>query len=133
MLGEPFVAEHPYTMAVVDDKYLCGILVTTESSPGKIRVADLANLKPQTEKYAVGYGEFDVDEKTLFGPHVMIVKPGQSAVIEGRPTLRFFVRVVPGTPEYKAKPVAEDAWTFRTIVCKEEAPVWHEYFTNRRQ
>lgn len=43
-------------LGVVDGEKLCGILVVIESSPSKVRVADLANLKPQTENHAMDMG-----------------------------------------------------------------------------
>ena len=113
MLGKPFTAKHSASIGVVQSLAVCGILVTTQSSPGKVRVTDLENLKPQTEKYPIGYGEFDVSSKTLWGPHVMIVKRGQTVIVEGTPQIRFFVRVAPGTTEAGAKLVVEDAWLYR--------------------
>ena len=118
-------------MAIVEDESLCGILVTTENKKGQIRVADLQNLKKQTERYAVGYGEWNIASKRFSGHHVMIVKRGQNAVIEGRPTLRFFLRVRPGMTKLAAGLVAEDPWTLRRTVHKPEFCVWHEYFTGR--
>lgn len=119
-------------MSIIDDRRLCGILVATDQRNifAKVRVADVANLKPQTEKYAVGYGEFDVSSKKFFGAHVVIVKRGQQAIIEGDLLLRFFVRVVQGTEGRVAKIAAKDAWNFRQAVDK-RGPRWHEHFTNK--
>ena len=134
MLGDPFIAENFDGMSIVEDRQLCGILVAPEKgNPAKVRVADLANLKRQTESYAVGYGEFDVASKELFGTHVMIVKRGQQAVFEGKVPLRFFVRVLRGTDDRVARIAAENAWNFRTTVYDTSGPLWHEFFTEKRR
>ena len=119
-------------MAIVDDEALCGILVTPQIGGGIVRVGDFANLKPQTENFPMGYGELSTDPSKLRGPHVMIVKRGQSAVIVGEPTLRFFVRVAVGTAKSVANAVAEDIWFYRKSVSCWKCPVWYEYFTKQR-
>ena len=133
MLGDPFIAENFDGMSIVEDRKLCGILVAPEKgNPAKVRVADLANLKPQTGSYADGYGEFDVASKKLFGSHVVIVKRGQQAVLEGKVQLRFFVRVLRGSDDRVARITAEHAWNFRRTVYDTSGPLWHEYFTKKR-
>ena len=134
MLGDVFLARNFKGMSIVDDRRLCGILVATDQTNiyAKVRVADIANLKPQTEKYAVGYGEFDVSSRKFFGAHVVIVKRGQQAIIEGDLPLRFFVRVVLGTEGRVAKIAAKDAWNWRQGV-DERGPRWHEYFTKKTE
>ncbi len=109
----------------MDDKALCAILVTRFGHHGKVRVGDFKNLKPQTEKYPIGYAE--LDSERLSGPHIMIVKLGQVAVVEGRPGLRLFVRVPPGTADEDAKAAARKAWFYREVYPKRL--VWHDYFT----
>lgn len=116
-------------MAIVDDESLCGILVTTKGQRGKVRVADLANLKKRREQGFVGYEEVDVNPKESWGSRVMIVKGGQTAVVQGRPTLRLFLRVRPGTSEDDALTACQDAWLFRQSITQGLPPVWHEYFT----
>ena len=133
MLGKPFTAQHSGSMGVMQSLAVCGVLVTTHSSPGKVRVADLGNLKPQTEKYPIGYGEFDVSSEKLWGPYVMIVKRDQTVIVEGTPTLRFFVRVAPGTTEAGAKLAIEKAWLFRMIVSLQNMPAWHTFFTSKEE
>ena len=134
MLGDPFIAENHDGISILDDRRLCGILVATEKdNPAKVRVADLANLKPQTGSYAVGYGEFDVASKTLLGSHVMIVKRGQQAVIEGRLRLRFFVRVSLDTDNRQARITAMRPWDSRESVYDTSGPLWHEYFTKKER
>lgn len=132
MLGPPFVAEYDQGMAIVDDESLCGILVTTKSQRGKVRVADLVNLKKRREQGFVGYEELGVDPKESW-TRVMIVKRGQNAVIEGRPTLRLFVRVRPGTSESDGLTACLDAWLYRQSILQRIPPIWHEYFTRGRK
>lgn len=106
-------------MGILDDKKLCAILVTTESDRGAVRVADVANVGKQREKGFDGYGKIDINPpnpKEVWGAHVILVKHGQTAVVEGRPTLRLFVRVQVGTGEEVGMACAEDAWTFRHTV-----------------
>ncbi|KAF6223124.1 hypothetical protein HO173_013286 [Letharia columbiana] len=133
VLGKPFVAEQEDSMAILDDESLCGILVTTQSLRGAVRVADLANLKKQREKGFVGYGEVKTHPKELWDFLVMIVKRGQNAVVEGSPTLRLFMRVAQGTAEDVAMLAAEDAWLFRTPAhVGMPSAVWHNYdFTKK--
>ena len=116
-------------MAIVDDESLCGVLVTTKSHGGKVRVADLANFKKRREQGFVGYEETDINPKESWGSRVMIVKRGQSAVIEGRPTLRLFLRVRPGTSKSDARSACLLAWVYRKSISHGLPPVWHEYFT----
>ena len=132
MLGDPFIAENFHGMSIIEDTRLCGVLVATEKgNVAKVRVADLANLKPQTEKYPVGYGEFDVASKQVSGSHVVIVKRGQQAILAGKVKLRFFVRVLLGTEDRLAKIAAEEAWDFRRSVFEMGKLRWHEYITSR--
>ena len=134
MLGKPFIAESFDGMSIIEDRRVCGVLVATEkNNPAKVRVADLANLKPQTGKYAVGYGEFDVASQKLFGSHVMIVKRGQQVVIEGKIKLRFFLRVVTGSDNHYIRMINENAWNFKKSVFDASGPLWHEYFTKKRR
>ena len=127
MLGDPFIAEHEQGMAIVDDESLRGILVTTaQNHRGQVRVADLTNFKKRRERGFKGYEEIDINFEKPWSSHVIIVKRGQNAVIQGRPMLRLFVRVAPGTAKEDA---CEDAWLFRTTEDR-VPPVWHDYFTN---
>lgn len=116
-------------MAIVDDESLCGVLVTTRGHRGKVRVADLANLKKRREQGFVGYGEVDINPNEWWGTRVMIVKRGQNAVVEGRPTLRLFLRVRPGTAKDAALTACEDAWTFRQSVSHQLPLEWQDFFT----
>lgn len=116
-------------MAVVDDESLCGILLTTKSHRGKVRVADLENLKKRREKGLAGYAEIDVNPKESWGSRIMVVKRGQNAIIEGRPTLRFFLRVRQGTSKSDARTACLDVWLYRRSILQGVPPVWHEYFT----
>lgn len=130
VLGDPFMTPTFDGIQVLEDRRLCGILVASDKArPAKVRVADLKNLKPQTEKYPIGYDEFDVATGKYYGSHVMIVKRGQQAVIEGRVKLRLFVRVVLGTDARSARVAAEDAWNFRSSLYDVSGDLWHEYFT----
>ena len=134
MLGKSFVAESFTSMCIIDDRKLCGILVAPEKdNNSKLRVADLANLKPQTGRYADGYGEFDAATQKFSGSHVMIIKRGQQAVFEGKIRLRFFMRVVRGTNDRIKRITAEDAWNFRITVFGTKGPLWHEYFTKKKR
>ena len=129
MLGSPFIAEHEQSMAIVNDESLCGILVATaQSRRGQIRVADLANFKKRRERGFKGYDEIDLNFKKPWSSQVIIVKRGQNAVIQGRPMLRLFVRVKPGTPKDLAMLACEDAWLSRTTEVQVPS-VWHDYFT----
>ena len=129
-MGNPFIAESLNGMSIIDDSKLCGILVRTDRrNPAKVRVADLANLKPQTEPYPVGYGEFNVASDKYWGSHVVVVKRGQQAVIEGKVKLCFFMRVAAGTDDRAARIASEDAWNFRKTVYDVKGDLWHEYFT----
>lgn len=129
MLGEPFVAEHEHSMGIVDDESLCAVLVTNRSRRGTVRVSDLANLKKTRERWRKGYEEVVVDPRARWGCLVMIARRGQNAVVEGRPTLRLFMRVRPGTPADVALAACEDAWTYRRTEYLRNGPVWHEHFT----
>ena len=132
VLGNPFTAENFDGMSIIEDERLCGILVRSEkNNPAKVRVSDLANLKPQTNPYPIGYDEFDVGSGKYYGTHVMIVKRGQQAVIEGRVKLCFFMRVALGTDARDAMIASEDAWNFRQTVYDVSGDKWHEYFTKR--
>lgn len=73
-------------MGITDDQSLCGILVTRQSCRGEVGVTGLATLKPQTQRYPIRYGAFDVDSEAVSGYFVMFVKRDQNAVIEGRST-----------------------------------------------
>ena len=120
-------------IAVMRSKILCGILVSTEfGNTAKVRVADLANLKPQREKFPVGYGEFDVDSRKYYGFHVVIVKRGQQVIIEGRVTLRFFMKLSSLAQEIPLKLTSDQIWDYRERVCGFQGGKWHEYFTRRR-
>lgn len=61
--------------------------------------------------------------------HVLIVRRNQQIVIEGKLTLRFFIRMPQGTGISKAKRVAELAWIRRDDFYDVSGPLWHEYFT----
>ena len=119
-------------MSIIEDTRLCGVLVATETgNPAKVRVADLANLKPQTENYPVGYGEFDVASRKYSGSHVVIVKRGQQAVFAGKLKLRFFVRVSLGTENGAARIAAERAWDSRNSVYDTGGLLWFQYVLKR--
>ena len=134
MIGKPFIAENFDGMSVIEDRRVCGILVAPErNNPAKVRVADLANLKPQTGKYADGYGEFDVATQKLVGSHVMIVKRGQSTVVEGKVKLRFFLRVLSDSDNHYIRSINEYAWSIRKCIFDTSGPLWHEYFTKKRR
>ena len=121
-------------MAIIDSKSVCGILVATENgNPAKVRVGDLENLKPQETNYPVGYDEFDVASEKYHGSHVMIVKGGQKAVVEGNLKLRFFVKMWLSTDDSAAKTLGDLAWEFRKPVIGRRGPLWHEYFTKKRR
>lgn len=58
VLGKPFNSKHggSTVVVVVDPEKLCHIPVARESSPSKVRVADVANLRPQIENHAMDMG-----------------------------------------------------------------------------
>ena len=115
-------------MGIVDDDSLCGILVIDQRQWGEVRVGDLANLKTQRQKHWKGYDEIVIDDNAWWSSRVIVVKRGQNAVIEGRPTLRLFMRVEPGTAEKVAMARAENAWNSRKKVDLHMSYEWYDYF-----
>ena len=117
-------------MGMIEDDSLCGILVTNERQwRGGVRVGDLANLKTQRQKGLKGYDEIVMDGNPWWNSRVIVVKRGQNAVIEGKATLRLFMRVAPGTAEKVAMARAEKAWKSRKKVNVYMYSKWYEYFT----
>lgn len=114
-------------MAILDHKSLCAILVTTRGHRGKVRVTDRANLKRLRARWHQGYEEVDVKPTEAWGSLVVIVKRGQQAVVEGKPTLRLFARVKPGTAADVASETCEDPWTYRRIVGLPDGVLWHDF------
>lgn len=75
-----------------------------------------------------GERKFDVDNRTWFDPYTMMIKCGQHAVIENRPTLHLAVRVALGTAEQVAKLAAEGSWTSERPCLYGKALIWHKSF-----
>ena len=117
-------------MGIIEDDSLCGILVINEHrSRGEVRVGDLENLKTERQKGRKGYEEIVADGNPRWTSRVIVVKRGQRAVVEGKATLRLFMRVEPGTTEEVALARAEDAWTFRKQVKLRVFFDWYDHFT----
>ena len=117
-------------MSIIDDDSLCGVLVTNERERrGAVRVGDLANLKTQRQKGCKGYDEIVTDGNPRWICRVIVVKRGQHAVIEGKATVRLFMRVEPGTVEKAALARADDAWNSRKKVKLHASSKWYEHFT----
>ena len=117
-------------MGIIDDDSLCGILVTNGHEwPGAVRVGDLANLKTERQRGRKGYDEIVTGTNSWWTSRVIVVKRGQHAVVEGKATLRLFMRVEPGTAEKVAMTRADDAWNSRKKVKLYAWSRWYEHFT----
>ena len=123
MLGESFESDG---IGILEDEAVCAVLV--DVAPGfcaRIKVGDLTKLKPQTGKCLVGFGIVETNP-AYRGSHVIIVKRGQTAVIDGKAILRLFVRVPLGTAKGIAQLVAANAYESRKTAHYSKGNAWHD-------